>query len=106
VLAIFKKIMVIEILLNGEIQTLFYSNDITFLQGEKYVCIHHGRNINNELLIFSFGQNIDKTLNISWHLCNVYNGHRLNKLHPNLFPYQLGWFGGFGFCFHPWGPKY
>jgi hypothetical protein len=37
VLEFLKKIMVIEILLNDKIQTLFYSNEITFLKGEKYV---------------------------------------------------------------------
>jgi hypothetical protein len=31
----------LEILLNNEIQTFFYSNEVTFSKGEKYKCIHH-----------------------------------------------------------------
>jgi hypothetical protein len=96
--------MVIEILLNDEIQTLFYSNEITFLKGLKYMCIHHWKKINNELLNFSFGQNVNKTLNIKVGICAMFTmKHRLNKMHPNIFPYQVGWFGGYGFDFHPRG---
>ncbi len=44
---VLNKIMVIEILLNNEIQTFFYSNEVTFSKGEKYKCIHHWKKINS-----------------------------------------------------------
>jgi hypothetical protein len=61
----------------------FYSYNFTFLNGEKYKCVCQWENINNELLIISFGENINKILNITIGICATFTmKHGLNKMHP------------------------
>jgi len=59
--------MVIEILLNNEIQ----------------MNLHHWKKINNDFLFFSFGQDMNKILNIKGSICAMFTTkHRLNIMHP------------------------
>jgi hypothetical protein len=47
------------------------------------MCVCQWKNINNELLIVSFGQNINKILNITIGICATFTTKRgLNKMHP------------------------
>jgi len=76
--------MVIEILLNNKIQTFFTQMNL-----------HHWKKINSDLLIFSFGQNMNKILNIKSGICAMFTmKHSLNKMHPTKCTYQMGWFVG------------
>jgi hypothetical protein len=60
----------------------------------------------NKLLVFSFGENINKILNIKVGICAIFTmKHGLNKTHPTMFTYQVGWFVGYGFDYHPWCPR-
>jgi hypothetical protein len=43
-----------------------------FWKGNKCKFVHHWNNIKNELLIFSFGQNINKILNLKVDICATF----------------------------------
>ncbi len=60
----------------------------------------------NNFSFFSLGQIISKMWIIKFEVfCNIEMKYGLNIISTKLFTQQVGWFGGKGVDFHPWGFK-